>query len=70
MNKETTKQIVSRIDERTVIMQIDVAEIKKDLNKTNERSIKNAARIGMIIKIGGGLITIIALAFGIIQAVG
>ena len=72
MDKESIKQIVSRIDERTSFMQIGIAEIRKDLNRLNERTdknekqiSKNTDRIGIILRCGAWVAAILGGGGGI-----
>jgi len=66
-NNESTKQIVSRIDERTIIMQIDVGDMKKDLNKLNERTRKSEKHIARIYGIGAATVFLIGVGLVFVQ---
>ncbi|MCJ7828546.1 MAG: hypothetical protein MUP81_02265 [Dehalococcoidia bacterium] len=66
-DNESTKQIVSRIDERTIGIMIDVGDMKKDLNRLNERTSKSERNIARIYGIGAAVVFIIVTGVAVLQ---
>jgi len=69
-NTESTKQIVSRIDERTIGMQIDIGDMKKDLNRLNERTGKTERHISRIYGIGAACVFLISVGIALVGKFG
>jgi len=77
-NRYSYKDLVIRLDEHMESVDAHLEKIDKHLGKLNDRTNncevqveKNKTRIGLIFKIGGGLVTVLAIlasvAFGVMN---